>query len=403
MTATPQTFSISVTSAASVPSSGQVVLTGTNTQASLMPSGFFQAQWIEVLNGDFGAGVFVPGYGAKGAYVVNGVSGDASPLVFDAVIFDFDSRTWTLQANAHGIPNSPVKGPVSATSGSPYYEMTGYTQVPHPHQPYRIPVGVGSRVIRPVGSCMTSTPLGTLWSHQYDTATRLYSRLSTNAMTPNESNWMIEACCLYDATANRIWFIDNELAYINRLPYLDLNDNTWKSSASFTAPSGGPINPNWPHAILHDDGTRRCILVFKTPLYGGTSYPTYASVLDLNNIAAGFTSVTLTGPLAQFNGVAYGITGSFTQAQTSRWAQYPSDNCHYAYDGNSGLITKLTPPASGITGTWTASTITPPTAFPAIQRGSGTCCHYTRFFYVPALDCFAWVAGGTAQVALWKP
>lgn len=411
MATASRTFSLTVNAAGgggTLPGSNQVVLVGSNSQVSIMPSGFFTAQWVEVLNGDFGAGVFVPGYGTKGAYVVTGVSGDASPLVFDAVVFDFNTNVWTLVPNANGIANSPVKGPVSNTTGSPYYEMIGFPGVPNPAQPYRLTCGVGTKVIRAIGSAATSTPLTVSYSHQFDTATRLWSRLSTNAITPNQSNFSIESCALYDATANRIWFLDNEMAYINRLPYLDLADNTWKSSASFSAPTGGPINANWPHFILHDDGTRRCILAFKCPLYESVTYPNYACVLDLNNISAGFVPVTLSGPLTQFNGQPYGVGGLYTQAQTVKWAQYLSayggDNCHYTTDGNSGLITKIAPPASGITGTWTASTFTPTSgALPAMQRGSGTCAHYSRFMFVPALQCFAWVAGGTAQVALWKP
>jgi hypothetical protein len=29
--------------------------------------------------------------------------------------------------------------------------------------------------------------------------------------------------------------------------------------------------------------------------------------------------------------------------------------------------------------------------------------HYTRFFYVPAVQCFAWVAGVQERVVLVKP
>lgn len=408
MATADKTFTLTVGSAGGGTTSGTVTLVGTNTQSSIRPAAFFDALWTEVLNGDFGAGTFVPGYGTKGAYVAVGVSGDASPAVFDAVIFDFATNTWTLQANLNGIANSNVKTPVASTSGSPYYEMNGYAGVPCTHQPYRINVGVGTKVIRMIGSCMTSTPLHTPWSHQYDTSTRLWSRLSVNAMdTSFDSNFAIEPCCLYDQTANRIWFINTELAYINRLPYLDLNDNTHKNSASFSAPSGGPVSSNWPHAILHDDGVRRCILVFKTPVFAGTAYPTYASVIDLNNIAGGFTSVTINNVGNALENFNQG-TGTFTQAQTSRWAYYPAssggDGCHYGYDGTSGKVVKLAPPATGITGTWTATAITPVSgSFPAMQRGSGTCGHYTRWMFVPALQCFAWVAGGSAQVALWKP
>ena len=170
MATADKTFTLTVSASGGGTTSGTVTLVGTNSQSSVRPAAFFDALWTEVLNGDFGAGVFVPGLGSKGSYVVTGVSGDASPAVFDAVVFDFATYTWSLQTNANGIANSAVKTPVASTSGAPYYEMNGYAGVPCTHQPYRINVGVGTRVIRMIGSCMTSTPLHTTYSHQYDAA-----------------------------------------------------------------------------------------------------------------------------------------------------------------------------------------------------------------------------------------
>jgi hypothetical protein len=213
-----------------------------------------------------------------------------------------------------------------------------------------------------------------------------------------------EPTALYDAALNRVWYIAQQLEGATWLPYLDLADNTYKRSTAFSPASGlsGPVGgmAQYPHSLLHDDGTRRCILWF-------TGYPNYPSatarVLDLNNIGAGWRSVTISGSLSQFNSSPAG------QSLTVQWARFPDDNCHYTFDGNSSVFSKITPPASGVTGTWTISTLTAlGPAIPKAKNGGGgadnaNLPHYSRFFYVPALGSFAWIAGGTEQVALWKP
>ncbi len=402
--------------------SGTVTLVGKNTLYDLIaanPSrlgGWATYALGYATGGAYGAGTYVPGYGAKGAYVVCMSSGDSAPQISDAVIFDFDSLTWSLQVNADGVPNSlgttwctNVTGRTPSTDGGPYYEMAGKPGVPHPGQLYRLAVGVGSRFIRTLGSYMGGDIKTTPYTHQYDLSTARYSRISGDATTALAYyNWAAEPAALYDARANRIWVLVEEMASVNHLAYLDLNDNTWKSSASFPYPPTTGATANWQHSLLHDDGKRRCILTFKSTKYQGATYPNYARVLDLDNITAGWQNVTLSGPTTQFQ---YPGAGPYTESHSVRWAQYPVDNCHYTFDGFNSQISKITPPASGVTGTWTISLITPASGtLPVQMQGGGASegaaaylSHYTRFFYVPPLGAFAWVAGGNQKVALWKP
>jgi hypothetical protein len=402
-------------------SSGAVTLVGSNSMYDLVDlyparlGGWPTYALGYAAGGAYGSGTYVPGYGSKGSYVVCMSSGDTAPQLSDAVIFDFSTLTWSLQVNADGVPNSlsttycdAVSGKTATTDGAPYYEMKGKPGVPHPGQLYRLPVGVGTRFIRTLGSFMGGDIRTAPYAHQYDLATARYSRLTNSAATPvlYTSNWAVEPIALYDARLNRIWLVLEETAYGTYLPYLDLTDNTWKKSASFAAPPTTGSSLNWQHALLHDDGTNRCILTFKNPSFKGSTSPNYARVIDLNNIGAGWRNVELVGPLHQFAASTY---GGLSNQIAVRWAQYPADNCHYTYDGRSDAFSRIKPPSSGILGTWTVSQVKPSAgAIPKQMQGGGAgetsdLCHYTRFFYVPPLGSFAWVAGGKQKVALWKP
>lgn len=440
---------IVVPSVSSGTSSGVMTLVGTNTQNSLIaanPSRFGSAgtqdglpiqtyQLGYAINGAYGSGTFVPGYRAKGCWMVAAASGDTAPRIIDAVLFDFNSLTWELQVNAHGIKNhlsadhcaDAQYGTVTESWAEPWdgdlraggtkYEYLNYPGVPKPSQQYRGTVGVGDKYIITAGAYPSAGGLGTQKeSHVYDPNTRRYSQFSANGITSAiepRFDWMKEAVALYDATANRIWLVSYEIWSTTKQLYLDLNDNTWKAATIPPGPYCGDTG-NWHHALLHVDSTRRCILRFANDQANNN----WVFVLDLTNIGAGWRPCTLSGSLANFGRRTY------IQAFGVRWAQYPTadggDNCHYSTDGYSGVITKITPPASGITGTWTISNVTPasivngnganyPLAFPPARAGGGTAeggstlPHCTRFFYVPALTCFAWVAGGDQPVALWKP
>jgi hypothetical protein len=120
--------------------------------------------------------------------------------------------------------------------------------------------------------------------------------------------------------------------------------------------------------------------------------PTNLRVINLDNLAAGWRAVSFTGALP---------------SHYNAWHFFPRDGCWYSKGASGNTINKLTPPANPFTGTWAFSTVTitgaslPPDCIIADDPGVNTH-HYSRFFYVPTLQCFAWIAGN-AQVALITP
>jgi hypothetical protein len=100
------------------------------------------------------------------------------------------------------------------------------------------------------------------------------------------------------------------------------------------------------------------------------------------------------------------VSGTLPRGQDA-WARY-SDGKWYAYDGRSGAVntlTRITPPADPKNGTWVVDAVTvtgealPMTS--GLQEPAQTS-HYTRFFYVPALDCLCWIPGANKAVFLIK-
>lgn len=434
MTVTSQTFAVSVTASGGTPGSNEVTLIGGGTYPTLYSlaahprlSGWPTYKIGYAFGGAYGSGAFVPGYGAQGSFITAATSGDSAPQINDAIIFDFASETWSLQANVDGIANSQSTTyctnnhppDPATTSGEPYFEMIGHPGHPHAGQWYGAGIGHGNKLIRTLGSFMGGDLRTTKHAHQYDPTAQDWTLLTSTEATLYTSNWAVQINALYDANhpnGPRVWFVFEEPVYGTYLPYLDLTTNAYGTVASQGALASGQ-SYNWNHALLHDDGTRRCILVFKSRVLSGNTLPSnYAQVLNLDNIGAGWTYVSLldqssqNATFAQFAFSTYsGITPAPTNQLTTRWAYYPANGKHYTTDGLSGTITEISPPASGITGTWTTRQITPTNmALPTMMQGGGdgetsNLPHFTRFFYVPARDSFAWVPGGSKKVALWKP
>jgi hypothetical protein len=100
------------------------------------------------------------------------------------------------------------------------------------------------------------------------------------------------------------------------------------------------------------------------------------------------------------------VSGTLPRGQDA-WARY-SDGKWYAFDGFTagGLLTRITPPVDLKTGTWVVDTAT--VGGDSLPTKSGLAdpaqkSHYTRFFYVPALDCLCWIPGANKAVYLVKP
>lgn len=464
---TARTFSFPVTAAVSgggtVPTSGQMILTGVNQQYDLVaknPNRFSVGTFIAdqtntkdgtpldiygfgyACNGAYGSGIFVPGYGTNGSWVAPMMGGDSSPRMVDACVFDMASRTWRLDINSHGIKNhffgdhyplgtggpndafgrsESVWGYPWSTDGSLNYggypsatsgkiEYAGFPGVPKPSQVYRSQQAVGANIYRMGSYYGGSGGIGLgFWTHKYNCTTRAWSVVGTAPFLPQSVFGSVpETMTLLDPDNNRIYYIGNQINGQTFIVYLDTATDTYGQIGPFTSPpGGGGVGGNangiiqYGFCFLYKDATRKCIVWF----CGAPAWPNAtAYVLNLNS-PTGWQAATIAGSMAQFG------VSTISQSRSAQWAQYPSasggDNCLYSYDGASGSFSKIAPPASGITGPWVLSTI--PVANLPTQRNGGyqvdsnNLPHYSRFFFVPAFSCFAWIGGGAQQVALWKP
>jgi hypothetical protein len=118
---------------------------------------------------------------------------------------------------------------------------------------------------------------------------------------------------------------------------------------------------------------------------------------------AGAQGLWLFDPDASASGwIQLNVSGTLPAVTNNRWARF-SDGRWYDFTGDSAsnTLTRITPPMNPKTGTWVVDTVTVTgPALPAKTQGTP---HYTRLFYVPSLDCLAWIAGGTNPVIIFKP
>lgn len=430
MATADKTFTLTVNSSGgggAVPGSNQVLLIGSNSMDSFLSNprltgatnGAFSSHDLAyALHGAYGAGTFVPGVGTNGAYVAVNGGGDAAPVVFDGIWFSFDDYAWHYTANSLNCPNSQIKQFVSITNGGPYFEMTGYGQTPSGAQHYHMAVGYNGKFIRTAqgyGPSIVSSP----YSHTFDPVTGVYARFTSNALPYLDSQYVKEAYAFLDTTrinssVDRIWFTSFEAAYWTRIPYIDLSTNSWSSSVSFAAPAATGYSGNYPTYIFLNDGSHKGLLIFNLNSDGTAQNPRVLDLTSDTETAKGWRNITLSGSLSNFRQrtLPSGYYQLHDQNINVKWDRYPSDNCYYGYDGISGVVTKITPPAyaNWFSSAWTVSTITPTgSVFPKQYNGNNgglpiaNLPHYSRWFYVPNLNCFAWVGGGPYQVALWKP
>ena len=422
--------------ATGLPGSNQVLLIGSNSMDSFLSNprlvnalnefkqpvaAFSSHDLAYALHGAYGSGCFVPGVGVNGAYVAVNGGGDGAPVVYDCLWFSFDDYQWHYTNNSLNCPNSQWKQFQDITTGSPYFEVTGYGQTPSGAQHYHVAVGYNGkfvRVIQGYGPSIIVSP----YSHTFDPATGVYARFTSNPMPNLTDGFAKEAYAFLDITRinsafDRIWYVGYELAYWTNLPYINLSNNTWSSGVGYTSPAATGYSANYPTYIFLTDGTHKGMMVFNLNSDGTAMNP---RVLDLTTDAAtalGWRNITFSGSLSNFRqrppgGMPAGYYDMNDQNINVKWDRYPSDNCYYGYDGLSGKVTKITPPAyaNWFTSAWVVSTITPTgSAFPKQYNGNNgglpvaNLPHYARWFYVPNLNCFAWVGGGPYQVALWKP
>ena len=376
-----------------LPSTGQVV--ALNASASFnatVPTErtWTIGEWQYSHFSAFGVGVFVPGFSAAGAYVSASMGGDNHPESYDGLVFDFTTGTWSRRLNGNGVllQNSGSKAtPLGSTNGSPWFEVTAPSVsvvpcAPHPYAHHVWLPNVGSTskgsMLIPFRTAII-TVSASAKAHLLDLDTFTYSRY---VPTNDPSRVGVEGDCLYDATLNRVWHIDISNHARNSLQYLDLNDNTWKTSAGYSFPNNA-----------HGVGYNRCFwhnrLIMRQL---GSSDELHW--FDTENPSLGWNAATL--------------SASLTVDSMNRFVRFGSTNNYYWINNAGGnTLTRLTAPADPKNGTWQVSTVSI-TDGPTIPRkwrtsvSDGTQ-HYEMLFYVPSINCLAWVASGDGVVYLIKP
>jgi hypothetical protein len=389
----------------SVPGSGQALAIGTNTADALIPPTQNAFDWNYTVFESWSGGCYVRDYSAFGAYVLCNTGGHEQPPNFGAALFDFSTATWVRVDNANGMPWQAADLTTSQLTGAPYWEISSSSfptvtgNMPAPSHMYlnalALPASLGGGAKGSVITVFCSReaynpgtgnyPVTSYYSHRFDLATGLWTRQSNNAITDGLAAFggtpPEDAPSCFDPNTNRYYQLPFQIWALNALPYLDSSDWNWKS-ASLGGYPGVPENGQ--NAAAFIDPTRSLLIMQMS------ASALYA--IDLTNIGGGVKVLNVTGTMP---------------SKYVRWDYYPVDGCFYTYDGSgSSSIFKLAPPSSSpLTSTWTASTVAIGGAgLPAQSNVSNNgSSHYSRFFYVAPLQCFAWIAGGTNQVVLVKP
>jgi hypothetical protein len=361
-----------------LPARGSAVGIGTNNAMDVCPTaeGWANSAWDYSLFNSYGGGVFVPQYSTAGAYVAAGTGGHGHPDNHGAAVFDFQNATWVRLDNANGVPRKSVPphsyNETTESNGSPYYEVSG-SVVPLPPHPYAnmCPSNLGAK-----GSIayITRAALGggaanTGACHRFDIATRTWSRMGTSVTNRAQ----VESDSIYDAARNRYWFVPLQPHYYQNVAYFDAADFTWKTSGN--APEFYPSAIAGYYRVMLHNGMliRNC---------GGNGL----WLFDPDQAAAGWIKLNVSGSLPN---------------TSNRWAKF-SDGKFYSIPTSGGnTLTRITPPADPKTGTWIINDVTIGGA--TLPPKIGSPAHYSMFFYVPAIDCLAWIAGGTNKVFIMKP
>ena len=371
----------------SVPRAGQALLIGNNFAADVRPPSHSAHQWNYALFLSYGGGTYVEDYSAGGAYVIAGSGGHAHPPNFGGCLFDFADATWKRIDNANGMPwrNRDLDSPEINRFGEISYPDVS-DGIPAPAHLYGnvLPLSAangggsrGSALLLRSQAAGASSNHGSGYAHRFDLSTGLWTRQSTNAAIGGRSPYRT-AC--YDRATNRYYMIRQYLHGSGNLDYLDGADWTWK-----TVGIGRPAPDGDNKSAFIDDSRRLLIMQTSTGKL---------RAIDLNDMRSGPVTLRTAGDLPRVN--------------QSQWHLYPADGCWYTYVGNGGNdVYKIEPPAANpLANTWTVSTVViggaalPSQPAAAIKSGA---VHNTRFFYVRPLGCFAWIAGGSNQVAILKP
>jgi hypothetical protein len=218
---------------------------------------------------------------------------------------------------------------------------------------------------------------GSNTSYKFNLTSGAWSRFGANMPADVTSRSYIDGMSLRDPTTGRIYLIETAVANNTSLVYHDPNDNTWKSTATYSFPSMNDTQC----AGLHDGFRMIWLLDISGNFWG----------LNLNNIAGGWSALTDTGtPTTNRGGGTY-------HAGKGAW--------YFRTYNQGSSISKLLPPASSpFSNTWTWSTESiGGDTIPNHASTTGDPSPYTALQYVPSIDCLAWFSTASASVALIQP
>lgn len=374
-----------------IPAQGQATAIGVNTANDIRPSGYSAQSWGYSLFNNYGSGTFAPEFSARGAFVIAASGGHGVPPNVDAAIFDFSDAAWKRLPNANGITPREADYTVSETSGSPYYELQGATagQIPAPIHLYQlvayIPPALGGG---PKGSYLkVGSPTATVSSvqaggiHRMDLSTGLWTRV-TNDTISAYLGYSYNANTVYDPVSNRFYFLSDSFFVFNSVAYLDPIDWRVKTTSPTYSPPAAQQGPGYQTVFL--DPVRRLLVAQRRGFA--------LRALDLQNIGAGWVNLN--------------VSGNQPAEYENRWAFYEPDGNFYTRGNRSGQeLTRLKPPAGDWkTGVWAYSQVTVGgAAMPNHSTTGGETAHQGAFFYVPSIQCLAWVAAEDKQVVILKP
>jgi hypothetical protein len=341
----------------------------------------------------------VEDYSAGGAYVLACNGGHAHGEFTGAAVLDFATGTWAYLPHDNGGPAigaNDYNFTVAEMTGAPYWEVTGSNGlggnywVPGPPHPYQnlaawpAANGGGSKgsVVYVCRGAMGEFGTGGSGSvHRFDLSDRRWRRVtnSVSSRNPAGGNGTFEGSAILDAARGRVWHVpQNQFAY-STVEFFDLNTQAFGASGAHTAPGV-------------DLGNRQRIWMLSGLLFAqgdnGTLY-----VFDPDNAAAGWRQCT--------------VSGGSLPYRLNRFAHFqPNGKLYWINQQGGSTLTRLTPPADLINGTWVLDTYTLPEALPALDKTSDPgdlAEQYAFLFYVPSIQRLAWVAGGSTLVRLIYP
>ncbi len=383
-----------------------IPIAGRNVANDIKPRPHTNGSWQYALFQSYGGGSFSADYSTAGAYVLAGMGGHNSSPCFGAALFDFTTGRWSYLPNANGFDENRVNDVTrSETNGAPHLELAAVRtgEMPSPSHHYTLQVsppksvmgGPRGAIVVTLGAAKTVEGADSAQSHQLDLATGLWTRASKNLLRAVTTRTpYTNASASYDATARCVYVSDN-FPTEERLACLDLYDGLWKSAGSYSSPRTNAVA----RSIWVDDGRRLLMYL----LSNGQLW-----ALELNAVTRGPVRLKTAGEVPN---------------TTRRWEQYPAadggDGAFYTFTGvgptyaraavplaTSQSLWRLAPPSGDpITGTWEFSTVPIAGGISAeyvVDTGAGAH-HESRFFYVPALRCFAWIPNGSGAVELIRP